>query len=342
MDRTADRLIQRRLYLMRYITSLTTEVLKTGTRHDKRLMRLINAFIENADDRTINSLAMMRLTNRQVSEFFKQLRAHIRDQRDETIELLKKELQDLAEREVRQTAKIMGVGKPSAGGIALLPVLGEPFDVIVKGVFVAYTARVISEIVKTAGNAPDDIAKVVKGTRSNNYRDSLFFWRNERNIIPEIDAIVNGVSSHASNKVFKAAGVEKVDFMATLDFRTCLRCATAEKEGPYPLGEAPSIPVHNRCRCVHVPHDPINIPERPYVRDARSVKDIPKSQRLRKIGLTRMSIDDFFDRMTQEERRDYMGASRAELWRQGKINDVADLVQQRTLRPLTLDELPEV
>ncbi len=120
----------------------------------------------------------------------------------------------------------------------------------------------------------------------------------------------------------------------------CSTCYAAESENPYELGKSPKPALHPRCRCVLIPHIGDMTNERPYVKDDRSVKDIPKDERAGKIGQTRDNIEQFFSRLPDSDMRAYLGKSRYELWKAGKIDSLKDLVDSRTLRPLRLDELP--
>jgi len=72
------------------------------------------------------------------------------------------------------------------------------------------------------------------------------------------------------------------------------------------------------------------------------VEQIPRGERNARIGQTRDDIAQFFDRMTPARLRDYLGPSRYELYTTGRVDDLRDFVNQTTLEPLRLDQLPEL
>lgn len=325
------------------MTTLINETRDINDPLDRELLELIQDFIDDADPRELRAFFRQR-GGSNASQVLRDVREIIKRQQIATTDYLLPQLSGLIDSEVEYITKAMGETEvPTTRGVDTLPISGQAPTLLIAGAFGAYAKRLIAEITQAAVSAPDTIARMIRGTRAEQYRDGLFKWRDNRLIIPNIDTLVNGGAANADNHVYEAYRVEKVNHLATLDYRVCPRCYTAEVNGPYELGRAPALPVHPRCRCVNTPHIEGLESERPFVRDDRSVKNIPKSERGNgKIGRTRDSIDEFFGRMSKADRREYMGKTRAELWEQGKIDDIKDLVNQRTLRPLTLDQLPRL
>lgn len=58
--------------------------------------------------------------------------------------------------------------------------------------------------------------------------------------------------NEASRKGYKDAGVQKVQFWAAEDERTCETCG-AMHEKIYPIEKAPILPLHPHCRCTWLP-----------------------------------------------------------------------------------------
>lgn len=339
-----DKLLRRRLYLQRYITSLTKDVSAINAASDKKLIAQLNEFILDADEKTLIAVAQQRKSNGDARMLAGTIKAIVKEQRDNTIELVSGQMGAMIEREGVITASAMGGAiQPSMRGIASLPVAGKDQNEIIAGAYRAYELRVIAEVVQNAMAGPQNITRNIRGSAAENFRDGLFYWRDNRLLNPNIDQIVNGNAANASSHVYNAYRVEEVEFLSTLDFRACEKCTSAAISSPYKINRAPAVPQHPRCRCVLVPWirgDQGN--ERPYVLDDRPVSEIPKSERDGKIGTTRDTVEQFFNRMTEEQRVDYMGPSRAALWKAGKINSIRDLVNQRTLKPLRLDQLPKL
>ena len=343
MNVDVDKLLGRKLYLQRFVTSLFDDVREMNAPGDKQLIAAINEFVLDADEKTLAALSQRRSSNPDARALVTTIRSTVKQQQIDTANMMSDQMGQLIDREIAVTASALGEANgPSSRGVASLPVAGMSQSEIIAAAYALYASRLMAEVTKAAGTGrPNEITKIIRGSKPENFRDGLFYWRDERLMRPNIDQIVNGQAANAANHTYKAFYVEKVDHLATLDFRTCPRCFAAERNGPYELGKQPAIPVHPRCRCVNIPSFPEDPPERPYVKDDRSVKNIPKDERDGKIGQTRDSIDKFFDRMTDADRIAYMGPTRAKLWKQGKIDDIRDLVNQRTLQPLRLDELPE-
>lgn len=337
-----DKLLKRKLYLQRYVTSLYNDVTGANESSDKALITLIVEFVMDADEKTLTALSRARTSNKTVREFLSAVSAIMKEQQANMQGLFDSEMPELIQREAEVTASAVGIDTPSTSGVSSLPISGLVASAIIADAFYKYGVRLRSELVQAAASNRDAMASIIRGTKSQRFRDGLFFWRNNRLIRPNVDLIVNGTAENTALHVYKAAKVEKVVHVATLDYRTCPSCIAAESNSPYILGQQPPIPMHPRCRCRSLPYNPDSPnPMRPYVRDDRSVKDIPKSEYKKKVGQTRDSIDQFFARMTKAERLDYMGPSKFKLWEAGKIDDLGDLVNSRTLQPLRLDQLPQ-
>lgn len=74
-------------------------------------------------------------------------------------------------------------------------------------------------------------------------------YRAQRLLRTESARAVNEVNQ----KVYEIVGIEEVDVVN--EPGACPKCIDAVDKGPYPLKEAPSIPIHPNCRCSIVPHD---------------------------------------------------------------------------------------
>ena len=342
-DFDTDRILKRRLYLQRYITHLGNEVAKANEPGDKALVLRLTEFVADADEKTLRALSQLRRSNKYAKALLNDIAVLVDEQSKQAVDLVNAEIVDLVEREAKVTTEAMGeTVVPSMRGVATLPVGGVAIAAMIAGGYTRYGQRLIAEIVQAAGSAPETILRIVRGTRAERFKDGLYRWRDDRVIRPNVDLAVHGASNNAMGRVYEAFGVEKVNHLATADYRACYRCVAAEINGPYVLGRQPAIPVHVKCRCVDTPWVSADTDERPYVRDDRPVSKIPKDEREGKIGTTRESIEDFFARMSNEDLREYLGKSRYALWKAGKIDSIKDLVDSVTLKPLRLDQLPEL
>lgn len=335
-----DRLLRRKLYLQRYVTSLFNDIREASSANDRKIVQALSTFVLEADDKRLAALSRQRTSDPAVRALLSDLRTLSSEQQMATAALFAEQMPELIEQEARVTAEAIEAEPPSLIGVLTLPIAGLLLGTHLASAYNRYTRRLLSDVVVAAGTNPQAIAQIVRGRRAENFRDGLLYWRDNRVIRPTVDQLVNGTAENAAVHTYQSAGIDKVNFVSTLDYRACVSCVSADAGSPYETGKAPTIPQHPGCRCRTVPYVPNARPERPFVKDARSVKDIPVDERDGKIGQTRDTIEQFFSRMSDADRIAYMGPSRAALWNAGKIDNVRDLVNARTLRPLRLDELP--
>ena len=343
-----DKLLKRRLYVQRYVTQVFNDVVEQLAPRDRELIRIIRDFIDDADEGTLQALAQRRNRNEAAAAVVREIKAVLRAQRDEAKQIVREANEQLLAREVIVTQAVVNPDKkpPSSAGIGSRAIHGVVLPERFQFAFSMITRRIISTVATAVDNDPQIIPSLLRGSKTQNYRDGILYWRDNRILRPEIDLVINGGAGEAAKHVYHSNSMPYVQWLGTLDFRICFRCANAEQDndGVYPVDAHPPYPMHPRCRCVLLPVDE---PERqraarPYVRDDRSVKDIPKNERASKIGQTRDTMEQFIGRMNKTDLRDYLGKTRYELWQAGKIKSVKDLVDERSYRPLTLDQLPEI
>ena len=246
MEVDVDKLLRRRLQLQRYVTSLLNDVSGLNKDGDKQLILELSEFIANADDRTLAALGAQRSTNTEAKALLLSIKSIAKEQRDNVIGLVRSEMGELAASEAAMTASALGEKAPSVRGVATLPVAGVKNEDRINAAYSAYAIRLISEITQAAMTDPQGIPRMVRGGRADNFRDGLFFWRDQR-LAKDFDLITNGVAANSAEHVYRAYQVEKVDHLSTLDYRVCLSCRSASENGPYEIGTQPRIPLHPRC-----------------------------------------------------------------------------------------------
>lgn len=142
------------------------------------------------------------------------------------------------------------------------------------------------------------------------------------------------VNNDALNQIYQNNSdiIDRVEWLATLDSRTCTYCMAMDGR-TYALDAVkPDIPAHMNCRCVYAPITKtwrqmgIDVDELPPVR--RDMDDIVQGD---------MTFDSFLDRKGKKFQDNMLGPRRADLWREGKIT-ISDLVNNRG-RELSLAEL---
>lgn len=73
-----------------------------------------------------------------------------------------------------------------------------------------------------------------------------------------VDEAVSKAFARGGLGLYTRNGARTVDLMTAGDGRVCKRCRDAEAHGPYAILDAPVPSLHPWCRCVLVPHDPLD------------------------------------------------------------------------------------
>lgn len=167
-----------------------------------------------------------------------------------------------------------------------------------------------------------EIVRSLRGRRDTGYTDGLLSGQNTDQIRTLVRSAASHVSATTRAESFKAIGVDKWRWLATLDTKVCIVCATHEKNSPYPIGEGPTFPAHPSCRCSPVPWfgDPIG---------NRASTDGP-------VPAT-VTFADWLEGRSVAEQDEVLGKTKATAWRSGKLP--IDKMLGADLQPLTLAEL---
>ena len=183
-----------------------------------------------------------------------------------------------------------------------------------------------------AGESVDDMVRRIRGTRKGSYKDGVLYTttRHARQIVR------SGVMK-ASNRARQAFHQQNEDIIKgyevvlTLDSRTCMQCVDMESQNPYELNNYPDTPFHVGCRCLVVAVTKswqelgIDLEEMEPGTRAAMGGEVPDT----------MTYEDWFKRQSAADQKDILGASRYELFKQGKpVTAFADRGQI-----LTLDQL---
>ena len=95
-----------------------------------------------------------------------------------------------------------------------------------------------------AGETIDQITRRVRDVTGKSISKSITIARTE----------TLAAGNAAAKERYKAAGIEMVEWVSAADDgRTCDECLDLDGS-TYPIGDAPSIPVHPNCRCTLVPY----------------------------------------------------------------------------------------
>jgi len=186
----------------------------------------------------------MRTDDSDVRLIVAQVNRLIQSQSDTVVQLIDNERPDMIDRELRiVTRAMLQETPPSADGIESRAINGLSMAEIIAGAFAVYLRRLLATTTELARRAPETITRVIRGTRAESFTDGLLRWRDTNVIRPNLDIIINTTAAYADEHTFEHFAVTHLDHVATLDYRTCLRCYTAEIESPYEIGTQPQIQI---------------------------------------------------------------------------------------------------
>ena len=182
------------------------------------------------------------------------------------------------------------------------------------------------------GEAVGDLVKRVKALQG-------IASENAERLVRTSAMAVNN-AAHLAVYAANADIIAKLEWTATLDSRTCVRCG-AQDGTSWPLGDAHVVPpLHWNCRCVTVPLT--KTWEELATRNkglARKLDDMPPGMRSSMGGPVSAGTtwESWFKGLGAEEQADILGPARMKLWKGGKLT-LAEFVDQRG-NTLTLEDL---
>ena len=231
----------------------------------------------------------------------------------------------------------------------------------------------------SSGLTIQEMISGIIGTAEGNYLDGIFnTTRNEAENISR--TLCNGIANSAKEAFYQANDdvITGVEILSTLDGRTCPVCASLDRKR-YKMGEShPSLPLHNRCRCVLLPVTPASDfadEQRPMANDDfmeeakrnysakypdKNFDDLAMStkkkyyyeamheyeNRTGKPAYTQsdgsVSFREYFtEHMTEQQRKDWLGPGRYKLWKKGNI-PLDKFIPPYPQKRMTVEELKKL
>ena len=145
-----------------------------------------------------------------------------------------------------------------------------------------------------------------------------------------IRGLVRSAATHASSAgrmaSYRALGVTHWRFIATLDQRTTIQCAS-EDGNVYPLDEGPIPPLHVNCRSSVAPV-------------IEGVEPFGTRASIKGPVSAKTNFAEWLERLPADEQEMVLGKAKAEAWRSGKLK-LKDMLGA-DLQPLTLAQLREL
>jgi len=182
------------------------------------------------------------------------------------------------------------------------------------------------------GDTIDQLVRRVRGTRARQYRDGVLeIGRRDAQAV--VRTAVTHVSSEARDTLYgeNLDLIKGVQWVATLDSRTTLICASRDGQ-VFPVDDGPRPPAHVGCRSTTAPV------MRSWREMGLDLDDAPPGTRASLDGQlpATTTFEEWLRTQSDEFQDDYLGATRAALFRDGtSIDSMVD----RSGRAYTLDEL---
>lgn len=231
----------------------------------------------------------------------------------------------------------------------------------------------------SSGWSIDQIADNIAGTAKNGYKDGVFNTT-RREAVNMARTICNGVANSAKMAFYQANDdiIIGVEILATLDGRTCPVCASLDRKRYKMDEQAPSLPLHNMCRCVLLPVTPASDfadEQRPmakadFMAEAqRSYEAKNKDEKFsdleddekKKLYYQAMreyekrtgepayeqsdgavSFREYFtEHMTEQQRKDWLGPERYKLWKRGGVS-LDKFIPPYPQKRMTVEELKKL
>jgi SPP1 gp7 family putative phage head morphogenesis protein len=350
-DIVADEVRAHAIDLMRFDAQVRREILGVLIELERDLVRQL---IQSELEAPLSSATTVRL-----QEMLEHVRASISSAYNEADGLLRNELAPLAESETRFTAAALRKGVTAAFdtvSLSAVQVQAIASDVLIDGAPTReWWSRQAGDVLNrfkdqvrqgmAAGETNSDIVRRIRGGTKGGEPVRGVMEIARRNAETLVRSSVQAVANRAQIDTYRANGdlVKALVTLVTLDGRTSSTCIARSGlrytlEGK-PIGhKVPFLggpPYHPNCRTVMVPQ------LKSFREIGINVPDVPASTRASMDGQVPADISfaDWLKTKPAAFQDDLLGAGKARLWREGRI-DLADLIDQSG-RPLTLKQLEE-
>lgn len=228
------------------------------------------------------------------------------------------------------------------------------------------------------GQTVEEATAVIRGTKDGNYEDGLLS-KNRVDARRMARTILAGIANEAKDQFYRdnADVLLGVEWLDTLDGRTCMGCASLSRQQWKVDEPHPIPPLHPNCRCVLLPVTALSAlvdEQRPAAKadfmaeakrayeekhPGKKFDDLAESTRKKyyydaihayeertgepafeMVG-GRASFKDYFENiMTEQQRKDWLGPERYKLWKTGKYK-FDDFVTPWPNKTVTVTQLKE-
>ena len=258
-------------------------------------------------------MAVMRGAGALRTGFEQQMRALVQHEFDWTRDTVKATLKVPAEVPMNEARALEAITQT--------PYLGKKTEEWFDDMLTGPTAKNVKAWVQTGvqrGLTTDEIVRGLRGTP-----EQPGILDQPRNAVATMTrTAATHVQNNSRMDTFRALGVKEWKFVATLDERTSLVCASQDGK-VHPVGKGPVPPLHPNCRSVAVPW----------------LGDTPGATRATMDGPVPMdtTFKQWLESQSIGRQNEVLGTTRAEAWRSGKLP--FERMVGPDLKPLTVAEL---
>lgn len=374
-----DRYIRHQTYLLRYAGGLRNQVLPTLVSTEKKLYDSIIQWVAKAEGNRTLTGARGRAWQR---EFKDALNGIWMPAWNDILDEVRAQLSELAISEAATGAAIIEASVPVVIGMTLPPaaqltaiVNSQPFQGRTLKEWMERTAQADVDRILTAakigitqGQTPTEVARGIIGSRRAKYQDGMA-RKAFRDLESVLLTLTNGIQNEAKQALYQANSdiIERELFVATLDARTTLTCASNDGK-TFALGTGPIPPLHFRCRSLRVPYiNPENLRNRGFdpttekqllqeysqranIPQVKKRSDLPRGYKTKFDEFARKrrrelvgqvpaqtTYNEWLKKQSKEFQDEVLGPTRAEMFRKGDLH--LDKFVARDGDVLTLDEL---
>lgn len=350
-ERFFEILAQHSAYLYRASSQASVEMQKVFDAEVRPMLGFMQSTLQELSDAELKALASGKYTTDKLKGF----KAFTDGWHQSMAKKLPKELQkqaiDLAVHEhefiTRAIARATGSAKQSKlTGIELwdlskkIPLTGGYLVDDMIGKISINTKETMLNVLRhgiTSGMSDGEIIKAMQGTRVLNYTDSAFQAQKT-----SLTTVVRTVRTHVSNQTYlenyREAGVKQIAFVAVLDSKTSIVCASHDGE-IYSINEPfPIPPLHHNCRSLIKPV---------FGGKQLGMRKVNGDNGQKKVNAN-TNFSTWFSRQSDDFQREWLGASRYELYKKGgytldrfvdPLNQRYDLQRLKILDEMTFKEL---
>ena len=342
LDKLIQALAQHSAYSTRASTHAVNELLKLfNTQTNSMLDKLLILLLELSDAERA-ALMAGKYTTPPLREIQSLINDWQSDVGQSIAEKFDEQIHAFAAQEAQYVTKLMQASGANAGAVAgaavvkaakSKPVMGgrlidemlSSIDETSRNILLNTTRQGIAD-----GLTNQQIIQRLRGTKAADYIDGLLNAPRQ-SLDRDVRTIRNHIGNTAYAETYKKAGIEWIQFVATLDGRTSKQCASLDGNRYKTSEPHPTPPMHPNCRSVTVPI---------FDEDEKLDGRRPENGDKRGTVSANETYASWFSKQSEAFQQEWLGPSRYKLYKDGKYT-IGRFVDPQTGKQYSLAELQE-